>query len=65
MKRFLAMATPFGTFSYTGLAMGYINATAEFQRHTNNTLGHSLWVEALVIVDDVIVVPTLPWTNIH
>ena len=55
LQKIMTMVTPFGTFSYTRLAMGYINATAEFQRHTNNTLGDSLWVEALAVVDDVIV----------
>ena len=35
--------------------MGFINATAEFQRHINNTLGDSLWREALAMVDDLVV----------
>ena len=32
--------------------MGYINATAEFQRHINNTLGPLLWDTCLSMVDD-------------
>ena len=35
--------TPFGTFAYQRLVMGYVNATAEFQRHMNNMLGPLLW----------------------
>jgi len=35
--------------------MGYINASAEFQRHVNNTLGDTLWVECLAMVDDLVV----------
>ena len=35
--------------------MGFINSTAEFQRHINNTLGDSLWREALAMVDDLLV----------
>ena len=35
--------------------MGYINATAEFQRHMNNTLGPALWDYCLSMVDDVII----------
>ena len=33
--------------------MGYINATAEFQRHTNATFGELLWDSVLAMVDDV------------
>ena len=34
------------------LVMGYINATAEFQRHINNSLGPLLWDTCLSMVDD-------------
>ena len=51
----MALCTPFGTFCYQRLVMGFINATAEFQRHINNTLGDSLWREALAMVDDLLV----------
>ena len=33
--------------------MGYINATAGFQRHTNATFGSYLWGSVLAMVDDV------------
>ena len=35
--------------------MGYINASAEFQRHVNRTLGGTLWVECLAMVDGLVV----------
>ena len=54
-QRILTMVTPFGTYSYQRLVMGFINSTAEFQRHVNHTLGNSLWKEALAMVDDVII----------
>ena len=55
MQKIMTLNTPFGTFCYQRLVMGYINATAEFQRHINNTLGDSLWREALAMVDDLLV----------
>ena len=36
-QKIFTFVTPFGTFAYKRLVMGYINATAEFQRHMNNT----------------------------
>ena len=44
--------TPRGCYSYTRLAMGYINATAIFQRVVNHTFGDSLWRNAVLMVDD-------------
>ena len=55
MQKIMALNTPFGTFCYQRLVMGYINATAEFQRHINSTLGDSLWREALAMVDSLLV----------
>ena len=42
-QKIFTFVAPFGTFSYQRLVMGYVNATAEFQRHMNNTLGPLLW----------------------
>ena len=53
-RRVITFVTPFGTFCYNRLVMGYRNATAEFQRAVNNTLGPLLWRTALSMVDDVI-----------
>ena len=54
-QRIFTLTTPFGTFGYKRLVMGYINATSEFQRHMNNTLGPCLWDMCLSMVDDLIV----------
>ena len=35
----VTFVTPFGTFGYRRLVMGYIKSAAEFQWHINNTLG--------------------------
>ena len=35
--------------------MGWVNATAEFQRHMNVTIGGALWRCAIVMVDDICV----------
>jgi hypothetical protein len=35
--------------------MGWVNATAEFQRHMNVTIGDALWRRAIVMVDDICV----------
>ena len=51
-QKIFTFVTPFGTFAYQRLVMGYINATAEFQRHINNTLGPLLWDTCLAMVDD-------------
>ena len=60
-RRVLTLNTSLGTFCFNRLVMGHLNATAEFQRHVNFTLGDSLWREALAMVDDVIVAnETLP-----
>ena len=54
-KAVLTLNTSIGTYCFERLVMGHLNATAEFQRHINYTLGDSLWNEALAMVDDVIV----------
>ena len=54
-RKIFTLVTPFGTYAYKRLVMGYINATAEFQRHMNNTLGPALWDYCLSMVDDVII----------
>ena len=54
-RKIFTLVTPFGTYAYTRLVMGYINATAEFQRHMNNTLGPALWDYCLSMVDDLII----------
>ena len=51
-QKIFTFVTPFGTFAYQRLVMGYVNATAEFQRHMNNTLGPLLWDTCLSMVDD-------------
>ena len=51
LQKIMTLVTPLGTFSYSRLVMGYVNASAEFQRHVNNTLG----VECLAMVDDSVV----------
>ena len=52
-QKIFTVVTPFGTYCYKRLVMGYINATAEFQRHTNATFGELLWKNVLSMVDDV------------
>ena len=54
-QKIFTVVTPFGTYCYKRLVMGYINATAEFQRHTNKTFGDLLWKSVLSMVDDVCV----------
>ena len=49
------LVTPFGTYCYNRMVMGWINATAEFQRHMNVTMGDALWRCAIVMVDDICV----------
>ena len=49
------LVTPFGTYCYNRMVMGWINATAEFRRHMNVTMGDALWRCAIVIVDDICV----------
>ena len=41
-KRIFTLVTPFGTYAYTRLVMGYINATAEFQRISASSLASCL-----------------------
>ena len=43
MKKYFTFVTALGTWSYNRLVMGFINATAEFQRCVNHTMGDSLW----------------------
>ena len=54
----VTFVTPFGTFGYRRLVMGYINSAAEFQRHINNTLGGLLWKSSLSMVDDLLTAST-------
>ena len=54
-RKIFTVVTPFGTYCYNRLVMGYINATAEFQRHVNATFGELLWDSVLAMVDDVII----------
>ena len=44
--------TSLGSWSFNRLLMGYINATAIFQRVVNRTFGTSLWRNAVLMVDD-------------
>ena len=55
MQQYFTFVTPIGTYNYTRLVMGFINATAEFQRAMNHTMGDSLWRCAVAMVDDLIV----------
>ena len=55
MKQYFTFVTPFGSFCYNRLLMGYINATAEFQRQMNLTMGDALLRCAMVMVDDLII----------
>ena len=54
-QRVFTIVLPFGTFAYQRLPMGFINATAEFQRCMNTTLAGSLWSHAMIMVDDLLV----------
>ena len=54
-KKYFSFVTPFGTYAYNRLVMGYVNATAEFQRAMNHSMGDSLWRCCVVMVDDLIV----------
>ena len=59
-RKVFTLVTPFGTYCYNRMVMGWINATAEFQRHMNVTMGDALWRCAIVMVDDICVgSPTL------
>ncbi|MEC8731054.1 MAG: reverse transcriptase family protein, partial [Actinomycetota bacterium] len=59
-RRVLTIVLPFGTYSYQRLPMGYINATAEFQRVVNRNLGGLTWKICMIMVDDLMVAsPTL------
>jgi len=54
-RKVFTLVAPFGTYCYSRMAMGWINATAEFQRHMNVAMGDALWRCAIVIVDDIYV----------
>ena len=54
-RKVLTLVTPFETYCYNRMVMGWINATAEFQRHMNMTMGDALWRCAIVMVDDICV----------
>ncbi len=65
-QKIFTLVTPFGTYAYTRLVMGFLNATAEFQRHMNNTLGPSLWDMCLSMVDDLCIAShTKPEHRVH
>jgi len=57
-RKVFTLVTPFGTYCYNRMVMGWINATAEFQRHMNVTMGDALWRCAIVMVDDICVGPS-------
>ena len=54
-RKVLALVASFGTYCYNRLVMGWVNATAEFQRHMNVTIGDALWRCAIVMVDGICV----------
>jgi len=54
-RKVSTLVTPFGTYCYSRMVMGWINATAEFQRHMNVTMGDALWRCASVMVDGICV----------
>ena len=54
-RKIFTCVTSFGTYCYNRLTMGFINSTAEFQRHVNITLGDNLWADAMAMVDDLII----------
>ena len=55
MRQYITFVTPFGTYCYNRLVMGYINSTAEFQRQMNMTMKDALLRCAMVMVDDLII----------
>ena len=55
LQKIMTLVTPFGTFDHLRLVMGFIDASAEFQRHVNSTLRGTLWVECLAMADDLVV----------
>ena len=55
MQQYFTFVTPIGTYNYTRLVMGFVNATAEFQRAMNHSIGDSLWKCAVAMVDDLMV----------
>ena len=54
-RKVFMLVTPFGAYCYNRMVMGWTNATAEFQRHMNVTMGDALWRCAIVMVDDICV----------
>jgi len=54
-RNVFTLVTSFGTYCYNRLVMGWVNATVEFQRHMNVTMGGALWRCAIVMVDDICV----------
>ena len=51
----LSIITPFGTYSYLVMPMGYCNSSGIFQRAMNETLDEYLFSCCLVYVDDLII----------
>ena len=54
-RKVFTLVAPFGTYCYNRMVMGWINATAEVQRHMNVTMGDALWCCAIVMVDGICV----------
>ena len=54
-RKVFTLVAPFGTYCYNRMVMGWINATAEVQRHMNVTMGDALWCCAIVMVDGIYV----------
>ena len=51
-RKVFTLVTNFGPYCYNRLVMGWLNATAEFQRHMNAIMGDALWRSSIVMVDD-------------
>src|SRR5687768_8749261 len=51
----LSFITPYGTYSYLVIPMGYCNSSGIFQRAMNETLEQYLFSCCLVYVDDLII----------
>lgn len=59
-QEILAFTTPFGSYLWNRMPMGYINSSSVFQRAMNETLDEHLFFCCLVYIDDIIVYsPTL------
>jgi hypothetical protein len=54
-KEKLAFCTPFGNYQWNVMPFGFTNAPAIYQRAMNETLDGSLFINALVYIDDIII----------